>query len=109
MLNSSPGIPALRETIAFVLEQYESCIEENLRALRREILYRVLSQDQLREIWIRNGIESLFEEALEDLLPPPQIKNLKHVMFEKLYRLEFGGRLRRLFGADEDDLDSILD
>lgn len=109
MLSSSPGIPALRATITFVLEQYESCKEQNLQALRREPLYRVLSQEQLREIWIRNGIEILFEKALEDLLPLPKIKALKHVMFEKLYRLEFGGRLPKYCDADEDSLVSVLD
>ena len=109
MLNSSPGIPALRETITFVLEQYESGKEHNLQALGREPLYRVLSQEQLKEIWIRNGVEILFEKALEGLLPLPKIKALKRVMFEKLYRLEFGGRLRQWRDADEDSLVSVLD
>ena len=63
----------------------------------------------MREIWIRHGLEFMFEKILEDLLPLPKIKVLKHVMFEKLYRLEFGGRLPKQPDADDGDLDSVFD
>ena len=109
MLSCSPGIPALRETITLLLEQYEFRKEENLRALSGGSLYRVLSPEQLKEIYIRHGIELLFERTLESLLPLPKIQALKHVMFEKLYRLEFGGRLPKWRDADEDTLVSVLD
>ncbi|KAL8789536.1 MAG: hypothetical protein Q9195_006763 [Heterodermia aff. obscurata] len=103
------GIPALRGPIRLLLEQYDSCKEQLPQPPGRGSLYQVLSQEQLREIWIRNGTELLFEDTLKSLLPVPTIKALKHVMFEKLYRLEFGGRLRKCRDADEYSSDSILD
>lgn len=109
LLSPSPGIPALREPTTLLLEQYEFNQEQNALPPSRESLYRVLSPEQLREIYLRHGIDLLFEKALEGLLPRATIKALKQVFFEKLYRLEFGGRVRTWRDADGYGSISVID
>ena len=54
----------------------------------------LLSDEQLQELWLRNGAEMVFEEVLEASLAPSDLQELKRVMFQKLYRLTFGIRAR---------------
>ena len=54
----------------------------------------LLSDEQLQELWLRNGAEMMFEDVLGDLLAPSDLQELKRVMFQKFYLLTFGIRAR---------------
>ena len=54
----------------------------------------LLSDEQLEELWLRNGAEMMFEEVLGDSLAPADLQELKRAMFQKMYLLTFGIRER---------------
>ena len=54
----------------------------------------LLSDEQLQELWLRNGAETVFEEVLGGSLAPSDLQELKRVMFHEMYRLTFGVRAR---------------
>ena len=63
-------------------------------AMGQGSLYRLVSQEQLLEIWMRHGAEIGFDELLKDELGGEELRALKEVFFQFLYRLEIGGRMR---------------
>lgn len=54
----------------------------------------LLSDEQLQELWLRNGAEMMFEEVLGDSLAPSDLQELKRAMFQRMYLLTFGIRER---------------
>ena len=54
----------------------------------------LLSDEQLQELWLRNGAEMVFEEVLGDSLAPADLQELKRAMFERMYLRTFGIRER---------------
>lgn len=62
-------------------------------AIGRTSLYRVLSDEQLSEIQMRQGAEVGFDGLLEDMLGGEELLKLKDGFFQHLYRSEFGGRM----------------
>ena len=75
--------------------------------------YKFLTHEQMLELWVRHGVEILFEKMLRGRLTIIQIKALKQVMFRNLFKLEFGGQSPKAWirecEPDEGDLSSILD
>ena len=57
-------------------------------------LYRVLSEEQMLEIWMRQGVELGFDALLGEELGRDELRALKDVIFQLLYRPEFGDRIR---------------
>ena len=55
---------------------------------------RLLSDEQLQELWLRNEAEMVFEEVLRDSLTPADLQELKRAMFQNMYLLTFGIRER---------------
>lgn len=58
-------------------------------------LHQVVSGEQLSELWIRNRVEKGFVELLKDELGGKELRALKDVFFNSLYRMEFGGRMQK--------------
>ena len=59
-----------------------------------KFLYRVLSDEQMLELWIRQGVEERFERLLQYKVADEELRALKNLFFRFLYRTEFGERLR---------------
>lgn len=57
-------------------------------------LYRILSEEQVLEIWMRNGVEIGFDALLGEKLDSEVLRALREVFFQLLYRLKFGDRIR---------------
>lgn len=57
-------------------------------------LYRTLSEEQMLEIWMRQGVEIGFDALLGEELGREELRALRDVFFQLLYRAEFGGRIR---------------
>ena len=57
-------------------------------------LYRTLTEEQLLEIWMRQGVEIGFDALLGEELGREELRALKNVFFHLLYRPEFGDRIR---------------
>ena len=55
---------------------------------------RLLSDEQLQELWLRNEAEMVFDEVLGDSLAPADLQELKRAMFQNMYLLTFGIRER---------------
>lgn len=62
--------------------------------MRQKVFYRVLSDEQLLELWMRQGVEKRFDALLNDKLGREEMQALKDVFFQHLYPSEFGGRMR---------------
>ena len=60
----------------------------------QNFLYLLVSEEQLLELWMRRGMETRFDELLGDELGGEELRGLKDVFFQSLYRSEFGGRIR---------------
>lgn len=56
-------------------------------------LYRILSDERMWEIWMRQGAEIGFDLLLKDELGGEELHALKDVFFQHLCRSEFGGRI----------------
>ena len=67
-------------------------------AIDTNTVYRFLSDEQLQELWLRNGVEMTFDNVMKDMLGGSELQELKRVMFRHLYRVSFGGRVRGLCG-----------
>ena len=59
----------------------------------KTFLYRVVSDEQLSELWIRNGVEIGFVELLKDQLGGEELRALEDVFFRLLYWTELGNRM----------------
>ena len=57
-------------------------------------LYRTLSEEQMLEICMRQGVEMGFDALLGEELGHDELRGLKDVFFRLLYRPEFGDRMR---------------
>ncbi len=84
------GIKVIEEEVQFL----SSNVRPNLETFNADPVYHLLPDEQLQELWLRNGIEIVFEEVLRDFLAPSDLQELKRAMFQSLYRPNFGGRVR---------------
>ena len=57
-------------------------------------IYRTLSEEQMLEIWMRQGVEIGFDALLGEELGGDELQALRDVFFQLLYRPEFGDRMR---------------
>lgn len=60
----------------------------------RTSLYRVLSDEQMLEVWMRQGAGMGFDALLQNELCGEELRALKDMFFQLLYPGEFGGRIR---------------
>ena len=60
----------------------------------RASIYRTLSEEQMLEIWMRQGVEIGFEALLGEELGRDELRALRDVFFQLLYRPEVGDRMR---------------
>lgn len=84
------GIRAIEEVVQSLSAQPRPTVDLS----EADPVCHLLSDEQLQELWLRNGAEMVFEEVLEASLAPSDLQELKRVMFQKLYRLTFGIRAR---------------
>lgn len=59
-----------------------------------DILYGYLSNDQVKELCMRTMAEATFEGCVGSALGQTELQELKRVLFQDLYRLEFRSRVR---------------
>ena len=57
-------------------------------------LYRTLTKEQMLEIWMRKGVEIGFDTLLGKKLGREELRALRAVFFQLLYRADFGSRIR---------------
>ena len=84
------GIRAIEEVLQSLSAQSRPTVDLS----EADPVCHLLSDEQLQELWLRNGAEMVFEEVLKASLAPSDLQELKRVMFQKLYRLTFGVRGR---------------
>ena len=84
------GIRAIEEVLQTLSTQPCPALE----AFETHPVCNLLSDEQLRELWLRNCAETVFEEVLKGSLAPSDLRELKRVMFQSLYRPKFGARVR---------------
>lgn len=80
------GAAAIEDAANFVATQYVPGADP--------ILMRLLSADNLKELWLRNAVEGMFEDLLKDTTTPLELHGLKRALFQQNYRFNFAGRIR---------------
>ena len=84
------GIRAIEEVVQSLSAQPRPTLD----ASEADPVCHLLSDEQLQELWLRNGAEMMFDEVLGDALTPLDLQELKRVMFQKMFLLTFGIRAR---------------
>lgn len=84
------GIRAIEEAVQSLSAQPRPTVDIS----EADPVCRFLSEEQLQELWLRNGAEMMFEEVLGGSLAPADLQELKRAMFQKMYLLTFGIRKR---------------
>lgn len=84
------GIRAIEEVVQSLSTQSRPTVDLSAA----DPVCHLLSDEQLQELWLRNGAEMMFEEVLGDSLAPSDLEELKRAMFHKMYLLTFGIRER---------------
>ena len=84
------GIEAIEEVVQSLSTQPRPTVDLS----EADPVCRLLSDEQLQELWLRNEAEIVFEEVLGDLLAPADLQELKRAMFERMYLRTFGIRER---------------
>ena len=84
------GIRAIEEAVQSLSTQPRPTVDIS----EADPVCRLLSEEQLQELWLRNGAEMMFEEVLGGSLAPSDLQGLKRAMFQEFYLLTFGIRKR---------------
>lgn len=85
------GISVIEDVLENLVTQGAPMTREHVG---KESLSEILSETQVRELWLWCAAEPAFNELLKDAFAQKELEDLKGAMFQHLYRVDFGGRIR---------------
>ena len=84
------GVRAIEEVVQLLSTQPRPIVDLS----EADPVCRLLLDEQLQELWLRNEAKMVFEKVLKDSLAPADLQELKRAMFEMIYLPTFGIRER---------------